>query len=226
MRVVTDELMSSPTGTSGLAARRLAARADVAREAVLQRCDRPSTPMRRYLHVVGRRTGDALSHRDLDVVMSAYAQWATALGDRRTARDLLQEQEGCRRLQQHVRATYQVWWEWAGPRRAWSLEYHYESRLERTLMTSTSGHARITGPRTGGSEAPSRDRRSRVVQWGASSYDSGVVPPGTSAQPAWLTGDRYLVTAADETLEVEAVEVTTDIPGVRYGWCQLPVVRQ
>ena len=223
MRVATGQLMSAPTSTSVVAARRLAARAGLARQAVLERCDRPSTPMRAYLRVVGRRTGDGLTHRDLDVVMSAYARWAAAVGERRTARELLEEQEGCRDLKRHVRATYRVWWEWAGTRRAWWLAYHYESRLRRTLTASLSGHARITGPGAGGGQAP-RERRPRVVQWGASSYDSGVIPPGTSSQLVWLTGDRHLLTAAEESLEVQAVEVTTDVPGLRHAWCELPVL--
>lgn len=225
MQKATDNLMSSPTGTSRAAARQIAFRADRSRHQVLERCRWPSPLMRRYLHVVRVRTADALSYRDLSAVMRAYARWAESVGEGRTAHGLQRSQEGCRALKRHVEATYRVWWAWTETGRTWWIEITYRSRLTRPLMATWAGRVRVTGlVGPDWAETPKgQPRRSGVLRWGASSIDDAPMRPGESRRLVVLGNDPYVSTAADGTFDVEDVQVITDIPGVSRGWCSLPV---
>ena len=214
MQKATDNLMSSPTGTSLAAARQISFRADLSRKQILERCERPSRLMRQYLQVVRLRTRDALSYRDLSAVMDAYTRWAGAVGERRTALALRRTQEGCRALKRQVEANYRVWWAWTETGRTWWIELTYRSRLTRSLTATLSGRVRATG--LGG-------RSSGVLSWGASSTDYGQIRPGESGQLVALGNGPYVSTAANGTFKVEEVEVSTDIPGARGWWCSLPV---
>ena len=89
MQEATDDLMRSVNRTSPGAARRVAARAEIAREAVLERCDRLPPKTRWYVATARRRAGAALTHADLDAVMSAYTAWAGAVGEESQVRQLL-----------------------------------------------------------------------------------------------------------------------------------------
>jgi hypothetical protein len=216
MQKATDDLMRSPTGTSLAAARRISFRADRARHRILESCEVPSPQMRRYLEVVGVRTSDALSYRDLRAVMSAYSRWAHAVGEGRRALALRRSQEGCRAVKRRVEANYRVWWAWAETGRTWWIELSYRSRLTRTLTATLSGRVRVSG-------LVGEPRRTGVLEWGASSYDYGEIRPGESGQLVALGNDPYVTTATNGTFTVKAVEVSTDIPGVRSWWCSLPV---
>jgi len=225
MQKATDNLMSSPTGTSLAAARQISFRADQARKQILERCERPSPLMRQYLQVVRLRTSDALSYRDLSAVMDAYTRWAGAVGERRKALALRRTQEGCRALKRQVEANYRVWWAWTETGRTWWIELTYRSRLTRSLTATLSGRVHATG-------LVGRDRiwnwnggrrSSGVLRWGGSSFDYGQIRPGESGQLVIHVNDPYVSTAANGTFKVEEVEVSTDIPGARRWWCSLPV---
>lgn len=75
-----DAVMRSISGVSVDAAARVKVRAERAERTILERCDRPSTAMRRYLRVVRQRTTEELGSDDLDAVMSTYSAWAQSVG--------------------------------------------------------------------------------------------------------------------------------------------------
>lgn len=155
--------------------------------------------------------------------MDAYARWAATVGEPDVALNLRRSQDGCRALQRQVKVTYRVWWSWHGTGRTWWIELTYRNRLARTLTATLFGDVRVTGLVGQKVWTPHGERRSGVLQWGASSADYGPIRPGESGQLVLLGDDPYVSTTADGTFRVEDVGVSTNIPGIRAAWCSLPV---
>ena len=225
MQKATDNLMSSPTGTSLAAARRISFRADLSRKQILESCERPSPLMRQYLKVVRSRTSDALSYRDLSAVMDAYTRWAGAVGARGSALALRRSQEGCRALIRQVEANYRVWWAWTETGRTWWIELTYRSRLRRSVMATLAGRVHATGL-VGLDQIQTLNggrRSSGDLRWGGSSADYGYIRPGESKQLVAPGNDNYVFTTANGTFDIKEIVVAADIPGARGWWCSLPV---
>jgi hypothetical protein len=219
----TDDLMRSTSGVSAGAAARVAARAKLARRAVSQQCDRPSAAMRNYLRVAQHRSRAVLSHQDLDAVMSAYSVWVRSVGAGDVAQKLRRAQQGCRTLKRQVHLSYRVWWRWNEVGRVWWIQLTYRNGLARSLDGSLYGRVRVTDLMGERFWWRGRYRRSGLLTWGGSSADFAVIRPGTSQQLVAPGADPYVATGPLGDFEVENVEVTVGVPGLRSWWCSLPV---
>ena len=218
-----DRALGSSTGSSVGAGQRVEDEAELAEQAVVKVCDRLSAAMRTFLRVTHQRSSDGLTPDDLDAVVSAFAAWGRSVGADNATRETVSAFHGCRTLRDGLTTSYQAWWRWNGTGRDWWVELTFRNELRRTLHASLRGRARITHG-SGSSTPPGSDRRSRTLQWGASSWDYATIPPGTSRHVLPLGPDydyRYVATGPSETLHVldAGVSVQSDAAGL----CEVPV---
>jgi hypothetical protein len=222
MQKAIDDVMSSASRASSVGARRVAARAEIARSEVLERCDRVPPAMRPYLaaaHGVGR----SLTQEELKAVMAPYASWAKATGQAPTARKLLRAERGCRIILRHVTASYRVWWRWTDSERVWWIELSFDSDLDRTLAASLDGEVRATGLTRSKVWTPQGYSTAGVLTWGGSSADDAVVRPGLTRKLVAPSAGPYVITARDGSFEVQRVAISVGVPGTQSWWCSLPV---
>lgn len=222
LQKATDDLMQSASGASPVGARRVAARAEITRAKVLERCDRVPPAMRPYLSAA-RGVGGDLTQEDLTAVMAGYASWAEATGQASTAKKLLRAQRGCRVIQRHVTVSYRVWWRWNDTERVWWIELTFDSDLDRSLAASLDGRVRATGLTRSKVWTPKGYRSAGELTWGGSSADDAVVRPGLTRKLVAPVAGPYVYTARDGIFEVRRVTISVGVPGLRSWWCSLPV---